>query len=234
MNALVTMTIGNSPLWQYTIPPMRAACARHGWAFEAITKRKVNVTRFNNHVWNVAFEKFQIADYLATYDRVMLLDADAMISPQCPDVFDRVPVAAIAGVFEDVGSREENRLGQIASIRELSLDPRIENWRSGYMNAGMMVFSQCHRDALRLDFNDVMVRDVGLRASFPSQNTMNYLCRRSGFPIVNLGFRWNHTRLFGDDARLDSHIVHYAGLKSDARLAQAREDFEAWGCGGGG
>jgi len=236
MNALVTLTIGSLPLWEYTLPPMRAACYRHGWALEMIGTREVNVTRFDNNVWNVDFEKFRVADYLATYDRVLLLDADAMMSPRCPDVFARVPVDAIGAVFEDVGSRTDNRLGQVTKIKELAIDPHLEDWHDGYMNAGMMVFSKCHRDALTLDFGDVMVRDVGMRASFPAQNTMNYLCRRSGFPIIDLGYRWNHIPLFDEDwngnpDRHDSHILHYAGLGPDARLAQARADYEDWWCG---
>lgn len=237
MNALVTLTIGDSPLWEYTLQAMRVTCAWYGWAFETINTRRVNVTRFGNHVWNVDFEKAQAVDCLDRYDRVLMLDADAMLSPHCGDVFDEVPEDAIGAVYEDVGSRTENRLGQIAMIKELAIDPRLNEWRSGYMNAGVVVFSQCHRDALTLNLADVRVRDVSLRASFPYQNVLNYLCRRSGFPIVDLGYRWNHMSLFDEGANgapdwRDSHIVHYAGLGPEARLARAQEDYGEWWEGG--
>ena len=233
MNAIVTLTIGTDPLWEYTLPTMRAACYRHGWALETIGTREVNMTRFDNNVWNIDFEKFQVVDYLATYDRVMLLDADTMLSPRCPDVFERVPVDAIGGVFEDAGSRVKNRRGQIAKIKRSASDPRLLDWRDGYINAGVMVFSKCHREALTLDADDAAVRAISEWPSFPAQNTLNYLCWRSGFPIVNLGYRWNHHRLFDEDwngapDRRYAHILHYAGLKPEPRLEQAKSDYEAW------
>ena len=233
MNALVTMTIGESPIWAYTLPPMYAACLRHGWAFEQIAMRKSHLARYSDPAMNLMFEKFQTMDYLDRYDRVLMLDADALMSPHCPDVFEAVPEEAIGGVFEDVGSRAKSRSMEIAKIKELAIDPRLGDWRTGYMNSGVMVLSRCHREALTLDFNDVMVRDVSLRRVFPDQNVMNYLCRRSGWPIVDLGYKWNHMTMFSEDWNgspdwHDSHILHYAGMKEEERLACAPGDYADW------
>jgi len=235
MNALVTLTIGNDSMWDYTLSSMRSTCERHGWAFEAITTRKVNMARFEAPTWNVSFEKFQVCDYLDRYDRVLLIDADVMMSPECPDIFDAVPEDAIGAVFEDVGSRMKNRQGQIDMIKAHRFRGALgmDEWNTGYMNSGVMVLSKCHRPALAFDMNDPQTRVIAIRKSFPDQNTMNFLCRRSGWPILDMGYKWNHMTVFsekwnGAPHRRDSHIIHYAGLLPEQRLAWAREDYLAW------
>ena len=233
MNAIVTLTIGDDPLWAYTLPPMAAACARHGWGFETIETRTVNYARSQNAVSNIGFEKFQALEYFDAYDRILILDADAMMSPTCPDIFAAVPENAIGVVMEDVGSRMELRRGLIARIRMMAIDARLDGWTTGYFNSGMVVLSRCHREAMTLDFNDVRTRDVAMPPGFPSQNTTNYLARRSGFPICELGYKWNHMSIFSENWNgapnpLDSYIAHYAGLKPEPRLERAASDFKAW------
>ena len=233
MNAIVTLTIGDSPLWAYTLPSMAAACARHGWGFEQIETRTVNVTRFRHPVWNIAFEKFHALDYLDQYDRIIILDSDAMMSPTCPDIFAAVPEDAIGCVMEDVGRHLTNRREWIATIKAQALDARLEDWHEGYLNSGMVALSRCHREAMTLDMDDIATLEVSRPAGFPSQNVTNYLARRSGFPIYDLGYKWNHMGVFSEEWNgspnpLDSHIVHYAGLKPGPRLEQAASDFKAW------
>ena len=233
MNAIVTLTIGDSPLWEYTLPSMHTACARHGWGLEMIEARTVNVTRCQNPVTNISFEKFQAIDYLDEYDRIMIFDADAMLSPTCPDIFAAVPEDAIGGVMEDVGSRFDNRREWIATIKLMAMDARLDGWNEGYMNSGVMVLSACHREAMTLNLDDVRVRDVSLPDGFNDQNVVNYLAQRSGFPICALGYKWNHMSIFSEEWNgspdpLDSHIIHYAGLKPEARLERAERDFAAW------
>lgn len=227
MNALVVLAIGDEPLWKYTLPPMRTACARHGWTFERIDSRKRCVTTYGD-IANVAFEKFQAVDMLDEYDRILLLDADVMLSPTCPDVFDVVPEDAIGCVFEDVGPAEESRRRAIEWIRQLAFDPALEYWTEGYFNSGVMVFSKCHQDALRLDLNNTQVRDVASHGPWNDQHVLNYLARRSGCPIRRMGYRWNHMSMFADKHTHDSHIIHYAGLGGNQRFQAARADWEYW------
>ena len=228
MKALLTTTIGDEALWEYTLPSMRAACRRHGWAFERITTCTVNETRFKNAVLNICFEKFRVADYLDRYDRVVMLDADTLVSPRCPDIFAEVPEEAIGGVFEDVGDCRDDRLEQIRKIRVMSNDLRLDGWSEGYLNAGVMVFSKYHREALTLDFSDRPTWLVSDRTTYPDQNTMNYLCWRSGFAVCGLGFQWNHTEVFSDADWHESHIKHYAGVDVEDRCAMAKADSEEW------
>jgi len=82
-----------------------------------------------------------IRDHLKEYDRVLHIDVDALVKPDCPNLFSLVPTDRIGSIFEDVGSRKEHRRSVIRAIQEKMGDV---GWRSGYPNSGCMLFSRCH------------------------------------------------------------------------------------------
>ena len=44
------------------------------------------------------------------YDRILHLDSDMLLSPNCPNLFDVVPYDKIGTIFEDKGTRRPQRL----------------------------------------------------------------------------------------------------------------------------
>jgi hypothetical protein len=52
-------------------------------------------------------------DLLGDFDRVLVLDIDLLIMPNCPNLFQLVPQHMIGTIFEDVGSRKADRLSRI-------------------------------------------------------------------------------------------------------------------------
>ena len=60
------------------------------------------------HTADKSYEKFQMADFLNDYDRVLHIDCDAIVTPNCPNLFDIVPYDHVGGVLD---SRDNNILG---------------------------------------------------------------------------------------------------------------------------
>lgn len=153
-----------------------------------------------------------IYDQLEIYDRILHLDSDVVINKDCPNIFDVVPYDKIGFVFEDKGSRLEDRQGRIVDIKKLY--GGNEGWTSGYFNAGMFIVSRLHQEI----FTSINGKfwGEGRRARGSDQTHLGYQIMKQGHKYVDLGYKWNHMSMFseewnGNPSRFDSHIIHYAG-----------------------
>ena len=90
---LLSAAVGaNGRKWlEITRPLMETYAAKCGAVFEAITDGDENYP---------LGEKFRIAEYLGRYDRVVFLDADVVVAPDAPDLFNAVPSTHV-GVRDD-------------------------------------------------------------------------------------------------------------------------------------
>jgi lipopolysaccharide biosynthesis glycosyltransferase len=153
------------------------------------------------------FEKFRLYDFLGLYERVLFLDTDVIVQPTCPNLFDRVPAERFGAWL---ASRHYSRFDpQIARIQQVLPDL---GWRGDYFNSGVMVVSRCHRDAFS--------KSIEYEDEYPDQTLLNYRVQRLRYPIEDIGYRFNHTRLVdGGAGRFASHIIHYAGVGPDRAAA---------------
>lgn len=166
----------------------------------------------------------QFYELFEHYDRILSLDSDILILKGAPNIFDVVPEDKIGTIFEDVGSRKEDRRERIRMIQEEFGDV---DWKSGYINTGVAVFSKCHREIfapskklwLNLGYDDVY---LGWK--------IGDILRDRG-QIHELSYKFNHMSLFsenGNVSRFDSYIIHYAGqggfLSCRSRLECITED----------
>lgn len=90
---LLSAAVGaNGRKWlEITRPLMETYAAKCGAVFEAITDGDENYP---------LGEKFRIAEYLGRYDRLVFFDADVVVAPDAPDLFDLVPSTHV-GVRDD-------------------------------------------------------------------------------------------------------------------------------------
>ena len=64
-------------------------------------RRSADFVLLNKRVYSHPhYDKWQIYDLIADYDRVLFLDADVIIRPDCPDLFAMVPTECFAGENE--------------------------------------------------------------------------------------------------------------------------------------
>lgn len=204
MRALITVTIGEHfhRIAALTHPLLAAYARRIGADFIVLHGNSPKP-------W---LEKFRVSDFLALYDRVLFLDTDVIVKPDCPDLFERVP-AECFGAW--LASRHNPRFeSNIARIQQALPDL---GWRGDYFNSGVMVVSRCHRDAF--------AKTIEYQDEYPDQTLLNYRVQRLGYPIADIGYRFNHTGVASQVAdRFASYIIHYAG-HGPARASLIRADL---------
>ena len=164
------------------------------------------------------------------YDRILHLDSDMLLSPDCPDLFNIVPYDSIGTIFEDLGTRKPQRVQCILESQRQFGDI---GWREGYVNTGVFVTSKCHRDIYRkIDnkyFTEWGTDDIHI----------GYLINKLGYKIKPLSYQFNHMTMFSEawnnsPDRFLSHIIHYAGRgifdvnEAPSKLEQAKLDHARW------
>jgi hypothetical protein len=129
MNAVVTLSISYPPndRWMTAgLPSKKEYAKRIGATFINITQR---------HLFgSVAMEKYQIGKMLNEFDRVFYLDADLVIDPGAPNIFQEVPADHFAAY-------DEGRPALYAWLKEGWPDDPCEF----YANNGVFVCSREHQ-----------------------------------------------------------------------------------------
>lgn len=223
--AIATLCIGKvaDAFARYTHGPMRVYAEKTGADFVVFSERKVNFTGstgFNP----LLFEKYQVHDLLASYDRVLFLDTDILVTPHAPDIFAQVPTGKVGGVFEDFGTEQADRR---RIIKEVQQDLGDVGWTEGYMNSGVFVVSKSHRQAFRLH------EIHGFHDGEYEQTNTNWYLHKAGHDIVGIDHRFNFMglmRVFHGPVHREAFFIHYAGKGGlfpwVPKLDQVRNDHE--------
>tara|TARA_R100001163_G_C5062546_1_gene199638 strand:+ start:1668 stop:2372 length:705 start_codon:yes stop_codon:yes gene_type:complete len=163
----------------------------------------------------------------ANYQRILHLDTDMLLSPNCPNLFEVVPYDHIGTILEDKGSRRPQRLQCIVNAQHQFGNI---NWTSDYINTGVFVTSDIHRDIYEKIDNKYFV-DWGT-----DDIHIGYLIKKYGYKIKELSYHYNHMTMFSEEwngapDRFESHIIHYAGRGvfdsgAENKLHQAKLDFK--------
>tara|TARA_Y100000593_G_scaffold95019_1_gene198395 strand:- start:3397 stop:4125 length:729 start_codon:yes stop_codon:yes gene_type:complete len=167
-------------------------------------------------------------DLHATYDRILHLDSDMILTPDCPNLFDVVPDDHVGTILEDKGTRKLQRLQCVANAQKQFGDI---GWKQDYINTGVFVTSKCHKDVY-LPIQGKYFVDWGT-----DDIHIGYHIKRLGYPIHELSYHYNHMTMFseawnGNPDRFDSYIIHYAGAgifdgsRASSKLEQATQDYQ--------
>jgi lipopolysaccharide biosynthesis glycosyltransferase len=193
MLAVVTVAIGAEfrEIAALTHPFMADYASRIGADFVSL----------HGPVENPYLEKLRLGDYLCLYDRILFLDSDVIVRPDCPDLFELVP-ADCFGAW--LASNHSPRFDP--EIAQLQQQLGNISWQKTYFNSGVMVVSRQHREAFA---------SVTEPHHEPfDQGLLNYRVQKLGYRIFDIGHRFNHTGVASQTAdRFQSHIIHFAGQK---------------------
>lgn len=158
------------------------------------------------------------------YRRVIYLDADLIIRPDCPNLFEIVPEQKL-GIFNE---------GKFAPRAIALHDARIKmgplpGWDgTTYYNTGVMVLSRYHRHV----FNNPEGPIQPLRFPFGEQTYLNHRIISRQVPIHELTYQFNRMGILNKwtgTSRLDAYIVHYAGINDPKETCNAIDrDGERW------
>jgi lipopolysaccharide biosynthesis glycosyltransferase len=178
------------------------------------------------------FRILELYKLLDQYDRVISLDADVLITKQCPNLFDVVPCNLIGTIYEDKGTRQENRRSKIRNAQKLFGDV---GWEEGYINTGVFVVSKLHRDIF------TSIDGKYYTADGSDDVHIGYQIHKLHFLVQELDYRYNHMTMFSEPwnpenkNRYNSFIIHYAGAgifdaDCKTRNEQITKDFSlTWG-----
>lgn len=172
--------------------------------------------------------KFGIYNLLhKEFDRVAFIDADILIRPDAPNLFDIVPEDSFGIFNEGYYTPRAICLHEVKKVYNVNLP----NWNGqDYYNTGVMVVSRCHRHIFKVQ-GDIKP----LRNSFGEQTYLNMRIMQSGAKVHLLEPTYNRMcmmdRLTGM-TRLDSYFIHYAGMDAlfgDGSIMKALDrDIEKW------
>lgn len=165
--------------------------------------------------------KFKIRDLLRDYDRVLYVDADILIFPNSPNIFNIVPTNKF-GIFEEGYIARGNFL-QFSSyvkaynsiLKEMKLpQPNIDR-SSNYYNAGVFLASK------ETDIFDLPVSEKIYNIKWADQNHINYLLGSKGTDVFKLPIEFNRMTSWGSskiDNILKSYFIHYSVTRMERRI----------------
>lgn len=214
--ALVTLADSNvSNFSELTHPSLKAYANKIGCDFHVINTRK-----YPGH--NINYEKFQMADMLRYYERILYVDTDVLIRPSAPDIFARVEPGAFGGMDEAkhiVFWSEESIRGQFSPFGWSG------KWNGRHLNAGVMVLDKTHLDI----FREPVVTDI----PYWDQPYINFRLQDSRWLVNELAPEYNflvfHHYLSPGRLKETAHFLHFAGgTPTEGKISAIKEELASW------
>jgi len=194
MNLIFTIELGAKikEVSHYTLPKMQSYADKVGAGFLVIHDQL-------DYKYPVLL-KFEAARLLEKYDRVLFLDADIVIRDNAPNIFKVVPDDYL-GVYLESEHIDE-RITQCEFFWDkLKLEhegcPEV-------FNAGVMLFSQCHKNIIKLPPSSIDIKDFG---RFSEQVWLNYIFRDTD--VCDITHEYNHMDL-SKESDANVFFRHYA------------------------
>jgi hypothetical protein len=157
---------------------------------------------------HIHWEKFQVAQFLKLFERVCWMDADIIMNPKAPSIFEIADCDKFAA-FEE-GLVFVDRADQMAVDAKhygIPITPKPFS----YFNAGVMVFGRPHMGAF------MFPSKTPLAGPMSEQHYTNLQVMRLKLPFQNLTSRWNGLHsIHAPGHRGELWSVHYAGYPKTA------------------
>jgi len=211
-HAIVTLAIGDysQKLLQVAKPYFELYAQKCNAELIIITDKKINV-------WANNLEKFQIYHLHEKYSRIIYLDVDILVHPDCPDLFKIVPENEIGAVYDNQDNSKFARNRVVEIKKAQTCLGRIPGWETEYINSGVIVTSYCHRKI----YSNPELR-LKLNSSYKDQTLINYNIQKNKYPIYKLNVVFNGMEITGFSSRnhnpkhpnvnnkTDAWIMHFA------------------------
>lgn len=206
-------TLVNDPSWAalaaVTLPTHRAYADRCGAEFVVMDER---------HPDHPHYAKWAVRDLFARYDRVLFLDADAIVRRDTPDLFALVEPDRLAGENELLTWPDHGpQLQAWAARMGLPVPPRVPF----YLNTGVFLAARRHAGL----FRPPEVVDPG--HGFPEQHHFNVRVLAERVPVQTLPEAFNDRHRRPGYLR-GSFVLHYSVTAMDERVRRATADLAGW------
>jgi hypothetical protein len=178
----------------------------------------------NTQRWPL-LEKFRIGHYAKQYDRTLFLDADCLVKPNTPNLFNIVPEENM-GFVNDYNCNPYGKVDKwLSETRKPLLNSQgvflTEYNEPVVYNTGVIVCSR-HHDVWN-----------GMTKPFPmdhcdEQFWIEYQALR--YPIYNLRQEFNNQYWYQNykQRSKDSYIIHFSGAPNNKRIQLMKEEISQW------
>ena len=205
MKAVVTLAVGPNgrDLLAATGPAQRAYADRVGARFVVIGDDAISPD------YPLA-AKFQLSRIQPHFDRILFLDGDVLLRPDCPDLFAEVPSGSV-GIYDDYPDLQTHDWLQ-TEYRALaaSQDQPDPTPHPVCRNTGVVVFDKEHTALWQPPARPYPAVHCA------EQHIVNLNLLRAGYPVFNLPRRfntqwWSNRESF---ATSDAPVLHFAGMSN--------------------
>lgn len=180
---------------------------------------------------NPLYEKLRIREYLEKYDQVLCIDADCLVRPDTPNLFELVPSDSLAMYDEGSSIRISEIENRVASIYRIALAwglvSPLPSAHLHYYNCGVILASKQHK----LLFSPPIPEPYpDAKGPCGDQAFVNYMIQRNKpkmwhLPVCFNQMPFNMMRDYQDQ----SFIIHYANLgNTQSRYLHMQDDLAYW------
>lgn len=217
-NAIVTIMTGFDPSYRFALKSFEQYAKKTGSDLKVIESPQISIkglSRFNfsKIAWA---QKFLLKDFLEEYERVLYVDADIIIHPNSPNIFEFYPDNEKVYMFNEGmienRAKEYNDIGKILT----NIDVPLVSGKMCYFNAGVILFSRESNYLKLANFNEV--EKICNNINFYEQTYFNYLIFKNKMNYGFLDSKFNRMIISGKaEDRFDSYFIHHAGGSYSSR-----------------
>lgn len=208
--AIYTIMIGNNPMYDYTYKAMQLYADKIGADLIKCTKKNINNKKGKVNKKTACDEKLYIKDLLKEYDRLLYLDADILVTPHAPDIFQAYPKLDTVYMFDEGDLDRTRPVQEILSTFPCNTQWPIKQGRPVYYNAGVVL---CSKESNIFEFAQLSdLQKIYKSVKMYEQTYFNYLLVKHQQRSESIDLKYNQMcELSTPEDRFDAYFIHYAG-----------------------
>lgn len=172
--------------------------------------------------FHIHYRILKLYDLFDEYDKIYSVDTDVVIKKNCPNIFEVVPEGYyVASIFEDVGSRKDDRRGRLKAVQSKFGDVGYDK---DYINTGSALFCREAREIFNIKNESECWSGLGF-----DDVELWWRIHKLHFNIFELPHQYNFMSMFseewnGNAPRVNAYVIHYAG-NGGFLIGRSREDI---------
>ena len=222
-HAIVTIAMGSDPSYRYGIASMEEYASRVEAKLIVIREPLIPVEGLSDTRHVAWLQKIYALQLVRDYKSILYVDADVLITPAAPDLFQLMDSSNAKCAMYDEGHLGRKHYGN--RLQQIVEQPLPDDSFDLYFNAGVIYLSNDGDLDRKLKSEDVKAAMKG-GVACPEQTWLNYLIHWKKLNITFLERKYNFMEEKDGDlaSRLDAYFIHYAGYSFRASKRQKRAD----------
>lgn len=221
---IVTIAMGSDPSYRYGLASMERYAARVGAQLIVIREPLIAVDGLSDTRHIAWLQKIYALQLVNQFESVLYVDADVLITPQAPDIFQ-----LMNSLNAEFAMYDEGHLGRqhyLIRLQEVIGQKLSQNLFNSYFNAGVIYLTRKSDLVQELRSDDVRIIMQG-GVSCPEQTWFNYLIQVRQLKVMSLDRSYNFMEETEGDlkARLNASFIHYAGYSFRKSKRHKRVDI---------